>query len=140
MGGGLFSDSRVICASVRKISIIICRREVKRAGWPAVQVKVKEIFRYKGKHILYNTGEVQQTEEKEETSSAEELGALTEEQMNVVKGSMSDNRISDSVKDLVEKASAEPELSEEQMNVVKGSMSDNRISDSVRDLVEKASQ
>ena len=44
------------------------------------------------------------------------------------------------VKDLVEKASAEPELSEEQMNVVKGSMSDNRISDSVKDLVEKASQ
>ena len=101
---------------------------------------MKEIFRYKGKHILYNTGEVQQAEEKEEASTAEESGALTEEQMNVVKGSMSDNRISDSVKDLVAQASAEPELSEEQMNVVKGSMSDNRISDSVRDLVEKASQ
>ena len=109
-------------------------------GRPAVQVKMKEIFRYKGKHILYNTGEVQPAEEKEEAPAAEEGGALTEEQMNVVKGSMSDNRISDSVKDLVEKASAEPELSEEQMNVVKGSMSDNRISDSVRDLVEKASQ
>jgi len=30
---------------------------------------------------------------------------LSEEQMNVVKGSMSDNRISDSVRDMVEKAS-----------------------------------
>ena len=78
--------------------------------------------------------------EKEEKAKAKGDSGLTEEQMSVVKGSMSDNRISDSVKDLVEKASAEPELSEEQMNVVKGSMSDNRISDSVRDLVEKASQ
>ena len=103
-------------------------------------MKVKEIFRYKGKHILYNTGEIQQEEEKSESVEAKEDTGLTEEQMNVVKGSMSDNRISDSVKDLVAQAAAEPELSEEQMNVVKGSMSDNRISDSVRDMVEKASQ
>ena len=102
--------------------------------------KVKEIFKYKGKHILYNTGKIEQEEEKEEAVATKADKGLTEEQMNVVKGSMSDNRISDSVKDLVEKASAEPELSEEQMNVVKGSMSDNRISDSVKDLVEKASQ
>ncbi|WP_029543051.1 hypothetical protein [Selenomonas sp. AB3002] len=101
---------------------------------------IKQIFRYKGKHILYNTGEIQQDEEKEESVEAKEDTGLTEEQMDVVKGSMSDNRISDSVKDLVAQASVEPELSEEQMNVVKGSMSDNRISDSVRDLVEKASK
>ena len=63
--------------------------------------KVKEIFKYKGKHILYNTGEIQQDEEEEKK---EDTG-LTEEQMNVVKGSMSDNRISDSVRDAVEKAS-----------------------------------
>ena len=119
----------------------LCRREVKRAGLPAVQMAVKQIFRYKGKHILYNTGEIQQEEEKDEPVEAKnDEAGLTEEQMNVVKGSMSDNRISDSVKDLVAQASAEPELSEEQMNVVKGAMSDNRISDSVRDLVEKASQ
>ena len=80
--------------------------------------KVKEIFRYKGKHILYNTGEIQQEEEKSESVEAKEDAGLTEEQMNVVKGSMSDNRISDSVKDLVAQAAAEPELSEEQMNVV----------------------
>lgn len=98
---------------------------------------MKQIFRYKGKHILYNTGEIQQDDAEDERKEDKEL---TEEQMNVVKGSMSDNRISDSVKDLVAQASAEPELSEEQMSVVKGSMSDNRISDSVRDLVEKASQ
>ena len=117
---------------------------MKRAGLPAYQVKeakIKEIFRYKGKHILYNTGEIQQEEEtKASVADEAEDSGLTEEQMSVVKGSMSDNRISDSVKDLVAQASAEPELSEEQMNVVKGSMSDNRISDSVRDLVEKASQ
>ena len=65
------------------------------------EVKVKQIFRYKGKHILYNTGEIQQDEEEEKK---EDTG-LTEEQMNVVKGSMSDNRISDSVRDAVEKAS-----------------------------------
>ena len=75
--------------------------------------KVKEIFKYKGKHILYNTGQVEQEEEKEEKAKAKEDSGLTEEQMSVVKGSMSDNRISDSVKDLVEKASAEPELSED---------------------------
>ena len=102
--------------------------------------KVKEIFKYKGKHILYNTGQIEQAEEDGEKVGAKADEGLTEEQMDVVKGSMSDNRISDSVKDLVEKASAEPELSEEQMNVVRGSMSDNRISDSVRDLVEKSSQ
>ena len=67
--------------------------------------KVKEIFKYKGKHILYNTGQIEQEEEKEETAKAKGDAGLTEEQMNVVKGSMSDNRISDSVKDLVEKAS-----------------------------------
>ena len=65
------------------------------------EAKVKQIFRYKGKHILYNTGEIQQDEEEEKK---EDTG-LTEEQMNVVKGSMSDNRISDSVRDAVEKAS-----------------------------------
>ena len=27
--------------------------------------KVKEIFKYKGKHILYNTGKIEQEEEKE---------------------------------------------------------------------------
>ena len=69
------------------------------------EVKVKQIFRYKGKHILYNTGQVEQEEEKEEKAKAKEDSGLTEEQMSVVKGSMSDNRISDSVKDLVEKAS-----------------------------------
>ena len=67
--------------------------------------KVKEIFKYKGKHILYNTGQVEQEEEKEEKAKAKGDSGLTEEQMSVVKGSMSDNRISDSVKDLVEKAS-----------------------------------
>ena len=106
---------------------------------------MREIFKYKGKHILYNTGEVRPDEEEQEEKSdkkEEEEPALTAEQMDVVKGSMSDNRISDSVKDLVAQASSggEEPLSEEQMNIVKGSMSDNRISDSVKDLVEKASQ
>lgn len=107
---------------------------------------MKEIFKYKGKHILYNTGEVRPDEEAQEEKSAdkkeEKEPALTAEQMDVVLGSMSNNRISDSVKDLVAQASSEEEeaLSEEQMNIVKGSMSDNRISDSVKDLVEKASQ
>ena len=32
--------------------------------------KVKEIFKYKGKHILYNTGRVEQEEEKEESAKS----------------------------------------------------------------------
>ena len=61
--------------------------------------------------------------------------------MKVVLGSMSDNRITDSVKDLVEQAAekentGDAQLTEEQMKVVMGSMSDNRITDSVKELVD----
>ena len=105
----------------------------------------KEIFRYKGKHVLYNTGQVQEVEEekKEEKKSKADEGELTEEQMGIVLGSMSDNRISDSVKDLVSKATEEGSdavLTDEQRRIVSSSMSDNRISDSVREIVEKSSQ
>ncbi len=70
--------------------------------------KTKAMFRYKGKHILYFTGEVQREEEnpppKEEIAEANETKEeLSAEQMKIVLGSMSDNRISDSVKDLVAK-------------------------------------
>ncbi len=102
---------------------------------------MRQIYRYKAKHILYNTGEVQAAEEPEDAGkeAAAEEAPLTEEQMNVVLGSMSDNRIIDSVKDIVEHASEtapENALTEEQMRVVMGSMSDNRIIDSVKELVE----
>ena len=103
---------------------------------------MKEIFKYKGKHILYNTGEIIDTaEEAEVVPGKEKSDQLTKEQMNVVLGSMSDNRITDSVKDLVDQATdpnAEPLLTDEQKNIVSKSMSDNRITDSVKDLVEKA--
>ena len=106
---------------------------------------MKEIFRYKGKHVIYNTGEVEASEsEKVLVGDAKEPageGELTSEQMGIVLSSMSDNRISDSVKDLVQKASeSDPAqlLTEEQRRIVSGSMSDNRISDSVRELVEKS--
>ena len=106
---------------------------------------MKEIFKYKAKHILYNTGEIIDTVEEPEPAPAEgTVGAdseLTKEQMSVVLGSMSDNRITDSVKDLVDQATdpnAEPLLTEEQRSVVLGSMSDNRSTDSVKDLVDQA--
>lgn len=102
--------------------------------------KMREIFRYKGKHILYNTGEVEETPPEPE-SAPEKEEALSEEQMKVVLGSMSNNRITDSVKDLVEQAAekentGDAQLTEEQMKVVMGSMSDNRITDSVKELVD----
>ncbi len=102
---------------------------------------MREIFRYKGKHILYNTGEVEETPPEPEPAPAKEEEALSEEQMKVVLGSMSDNRITDSVKDLVEQAAekentGDAQLTEEQMKVVMGSMSDNRITDSVKELVD----
>lgn len=104
---------------------------------------MREIFRYKGKHILYNTGEVEESDEDmavvENTLETKGKSGLTEEQMGIVLGSMSDNRISDSVKDLVEKASegsSDALLTEAQKAIVSSSMSDNRISDSVRELVE----
>ena len=102
---------------------------------------MREIFRYKGKHILYNTGEVEETPPEPEKEPAQEEETLSEDQMKVVLGSMSDNRITDSVKDLVaqvaEKDINENQLTEEQMKVVMGSMSDNRITDSVKELVDK---
>ncbi len=103
---------------------------------------MKEIFRYKAKHILYNTGEVMESDDEKISIGTPEGGkkedALTSEQMGIVLSSMSDNRISDSVRDLVETASEKgPDslLTMEQMNIVSSSMSDNRISDSVRELV-----
>lgn len=105
---------------------------------------MKEIFRYKGKHVLYNTGEVEESESEKvlvgDSEKAEKDDELTAEQMGIVLNSMSDNRISDSVKDLVQKAEeGDPAqlLTEEQRKIVSGSMSDNRISDNVRELVEK---
>lgn len=105
----------------------------------------KEIFMYKGRRILYNTGEVQEDDEEpakvggspEQDEEKEE--PLSDAQMAVVLSSMSDNRISDSVKDAVAQAesSATGELTEEQRLIVEGSKSDNRISDSVKDLVEQ---
>ena len=71
---------------------------------------MKEIFRHKGKHILYNTGQVQESDEEkviigEKSKKEEKSEDLTPEQMGIVFGSMSDNRISDSVKELVEQNS-----------------------------------
>ena len=103
---------------------------------------MKEIFRYKAKRILYNTGEVMESDDEKISigtpGGAKKEDALTSEQMGIVLSSMSDNRISDSVKDLVEKASEKGPnslLTEEQMRIVSSSMSDNRISDSVKELV-----
>ncbi len=114
---------------------------------------MREIFRHKGKHVFYNTGEVEESEndavvivgqphlQKKTAEKKEE--ALTDEQMGIVLGSMSDNRITDSVKDLVAQAEEEDEassegLTAEQSDIVLSSMSDNRITDSVKDLVEHA--
>ncbi|MBQ3971833.1 MAG: hypothetical protein II687_06480 [Selenomonadaceae bacterium] len=104
---------------------------------------MREIFRYKGKHVLYNTGEVEESDEEKvvvEQPKSPAGADLTPEQMGIVLGSMSDNRISDSVRDLVEKAGggeADSQLTEEQRKIVSSSMSDNRISDSVKELVEQ---
>lgn len=97
-----------------------------------------EIFRYKGRKILYNTGLVEDIDTEKNINDD-----LTDEQRKIVMSSMSDNRISDSVKDLVEHAEAEKDvdqesnLTAEQLKIVMSSMSDNRISDSVKDLVGK---
>lgn len=103
----------------------------------------KEIYMYKGRRVLYNTGEVQEDDEKplevggSPKQDEEKEEELSEAQMAVVLSSMSDNRISDSVRDAVAQAesSAMDELTEEQRRIVEGSKSDNRISDSVKDLV-----
>ena len=84
---------------------------------------MREIFRYKGKHVLYNTGEVEESDEEKVVVEQPKSSAgadLTPEQMGIVLGSMSDNRISDSVKDLVAQAEAGPELSEEQIDSISG--------------------
>ena len=110
---------------------------------------MREIFRYKAKRILYNTGEIQEDPVEENAKPIENKAKheeeLTAEQMNIVLGSMSDNRISDNVKDLAAHAaggaseSSGEQLTDEQMSIVLGSMSDNRISDNVKDLVAQNS-
>ena len=87
---------------------------------------MRQIFQYKSKHILYNTWRVEEKEEEkkdEEQKGEENVAAtpsddaetrakknaedanLTDDQLSVVLASMSDNRISDSVKSLVEQNS-----------------------------------
>ena len=90
---------------------------------------MRQIFQYKSKHVLYNTWRVEETDEEKaeheaaaaataneeaaaDTDNAEvrakknaEEANLTDDQLNVVLASMSDNRISDNVAALVEQNS-----------------------------------
>ena len=106
---------------------------------------MREIFRYKSKNILYFTGEFEEDEEdKKKKAKAEQEKAANEsqgdglsaEEMAIVEHSKSDNRISDSVADLVAMAEdGEALLTDEQRRIVEHSKSDNRISDRVADIV-----
>ncbi|MBP3723406.1 MAG: hypothetical protein J6I62_09175 [Selenomonadaceae bacterium] len=79
---------------------------------------MREIFKYKTKNILYSTGTFEEDDEdKEKRLAAEaamntaapapsadedsEFSGLTPEEMAIVNASKSDNRISDSVADIV---------------------------------------
>lgn len=79
---------------------------------------MREIFRYKSKNILYSTGTYEEEEEDRkkrlETEAAMQaaqpasppaadsaMNGLTPEEMAIVNASKSDNRISDSVADIV---------------------------------------
>ena len=77
---------------------------------------MREIFRYKSKNILYSTGTYEEDEEDKKkrleaeraaaasappAPSALESSGLSPEQMAIVEHSKSDNRISDSVADIV---------------------------------------
>lgn len=77
---------------------------------------MKEIFRYKSKNILYSTGAYEEDEDEKQKRIASESAmqqsapaapspfegsGLTPEEMAIVEHSKSDNRISDSVADLV---------------------------------------
>ena len=84
---------------------------------------MRQIFRYKGKHVLYNTWQVEESEEeKAEKAAAEPVAAKTDE-----------------AEERAKKNAEEAQLSADQLNVVLASMSDNRISDSVKSLVEQNS-
>lgn len=78
---------------------------------------MREIFKYKSKNILYSTGTFEEDDEDKEKRLAAEaamnsaplppsvedsaFGGLTPEEMAIVNASKSDNRISDSVADIV---------------------------------------
>ena len=91
---------------------------------------MRQIFRYKGKHILYNTWQVEETEE--EKAEAEKQAAAEGEKEEIGE---KENEAETRAKARAEEA----QLSAEQMNVVLASMSDNRINDSVKSLVEQNS-
>ena len=86
---------------------------------------MRQIFRYKGKHVLYNTWQVEESEEEKAekaAAAAEPAAAKTDE-----------------AEERAKKNAEEAQLSADQLNVVLASMSDNRISDSVKSLVEQNS-
>ncbi|MBR2214807.1 MAG: hypothetical protein IJ849_03490 [Selenomonadaceae bacterium] len=89
---------------------------------------MSEIFRFKGKHILYNTGEIQNSE-----PVRIEVGKKKNPLAAPPPTDTPREHPAETVTELA--AEAAEELSPEQMAVVLGSMSDNRINDSVRDLV-----
>ena len=77
---------------------------------------MREIYRYKSKNILYSTGTYEEEEEDRKKREAAQRAAtaaqapaaaeadssgLTPEQLAIVNASKSDNRISDSVADIV---------------------------------------
>lgn len=76
---------------------------------------MREIYRYKSKNILYSTGtyeeeedDIKKRKEAEAASQAQfpaapdvDSSGLTPEQLAIVNASKSDNRISDSVADIV---------------------------------------
>ena len=90
---------------------------------------MKQIFRYKGKHILYNTWQVEQDEEDQAADGCDATPGENHE--TAPKETEAETR--------AKARSEEAQLSAEQMSVVLASMSDNRINDSVKSLVEQNS-
>ena len=86
---------------------------------------MRQIFKYKSKHVLYNTYQLEETDEEKaerEAAASNEASASTDEAEARAK-----------------KNAEEAQLTGEQLNVVLASMSDNRIADSVKSLVEQNS-
>ena len=85
---------------------------------------MKQIFKYKSKHVLYNTWRVEEDEEEKKAAES---------------SNETDNNTETQAETRAKARAEEAQLSAEQMNVVLASMSDNRISDSVKSLVDQNS-
>mgnify|MGYP007070134771 CR=1 FL=1 len=88
---------------------------------------MRQIFQYKGRHILYNTWRVEEDEEDKKAVEQPPMASTADQTSDEA----------DVAQARAKKNAEDANLNDDQLSVVLASMSDNRISDNVKSLVEQ---